>query len=74
MKNEGRGMLYRPFLNYAEDNLDAVREMLRHPNTVPGIGDGGAHCGMVCDASVTFMLSHWTRDRSRGRSWSCPRW
>ena len=41
--------------------------MLRHPGTVLGLGDGGAHCGVLCDASLpTFMLTHWARDRSRG--------
>jgi N-acyl-D-aspartate/D-glutamate deacylase len=41
--------------------------MLRHPSTVLGLGDGGAHCGVLCDASLpTFMLTHWVRDRSRG--------
>jgi N-acyl-D-aspartate/D-glutamate deacylase len=68
MRNGGTGILYRPLLNYAEGNLDAVREMLVHPNTVPGIADGGAHCGMVCDASVpTFSLTHWARDRHGAR-------
>ena len=48
-------------------DLDAVREMLVHPATVLGLGDGGAHCGVLCDASLpTFMLTHWARDRGRG--------
>ncbi|HUS62022.1 MAG TPA: amidohydrolase family protein, partial [Acidimicrobiales bacterium] len=48
-------------------DLEPVREMLLHPATVLGIGDGGAHVGAICDASTpTFMLSHWTRDRTRG--------
>jgi len=41
--------------------------MLLHPRTVLGLSDGGAHCGIICDASMpTFMLTHWTRDRKRG--------
>jgi N-acyl-D-aspartate/D-glutamate deacylase len=41
--------------------------MLTHPATVLGLGDGGAHCGVLCDASLpTFMLTHWARDRTRG--------
>jgi N-acyl-D-aspartate/D-glutamate deacylase len=41
--------------------------MLRHPNTVPGLSDGGAHVGMICDASFpTTLLTHWGRDRDRG--------
>ena len=63
----GRGMLYVPFLNYTEGSLDAVREMIVHPDTVPGLSDGGAHVGMICDGSFpTSMLTHWTRDRTRG--------
>src|SRR3954452_16442168 len=71
--DEGRGMLYVPFLNYADGNLDAVREMLRDPNAVPGLSDGGAHCGIICDASFpTYLLTHWTRDRKRGEKLSIP--
>ena len=58
---------YVPFLNYADGDLDAVREMLVHPNAVLGLGDGGAHVGTICDGSFpTTMLTHWVRDRSRG--------
>jgi N-acyl-D-aspartate/D-glutamate deacylase len=60
-------MLYVPFLNYAEGNLDTTREMLAHPRTVPGLSDGGAHVGTICDGSFpTFLLTHWGRDRRRG--------
>lgn len=63
----GKGMLYVPFLNYVEGSLDAVHEMIVHPATVPGLSDGGAHVGMICDGSFpTSMLTHWTRDRTRG--------
>ena len=63
----GRGILYSPILNYAGGSLDAVREMIVHPDTVPGLSDGGAHVGMICDGSFpTSMLTHWTRDRTRG--------
>jgi N-acyl-D-aspartate/D-glutamate deacylase len=63
----GRGMLYVPFLNYMEGSLDAVHEMIVHPDSVPGLSDGGAHVGMICDGSFpTSMLTHWTRDRTRG--------
>jgi len=69
----GRGMLYLPFLNYAEGSLDACYEMLTHRDTVIGLSDGGAHVGMICDGSFpTFMLTHWTRDRSRGERLSVP--
>jgi N-acyl-D-aspartate/D-glutamate deacylase len=67
LENGGRGMLYVPFVNYSHGDLEAVREMLSHPSAVPGLSDGGAHCGIICDASFpTYLLSHWTRDRTRG--------
>jgi N-acyl-D-aspartate/D-glutamate deacylase len=67
LTNGGRGMLYAPFLNYAEGSLDAARELIIHPLTVPGLSDGGAHVGMICDGSFpTTLLTHWTRDRTRG--------
>jgi N-acyl-D-aspartate/D-glutamate deacylase len=73
LTDDGRGMLYVPFVNYADGNLDAVREMLREPSAVPGLSDGGAHCGIICDASFpTYLLTHWTRDRKRGEKLSIP--
>jgi N-acyl-D-aspartate/D-glutamate deacylase len=64
----GRAFLYTPLLNYADGNLDAVGEMLAHPHTVPGLADGGAHVGTICDASFpTTLLAHWGRDRGHGR-------
>jgi len=63
----GQGLLYIPILNYATGDLDHVREMMLHPQGLLGLADGGAHTGTICDASMpTFMLTHWTRDRSRG--------
>ena len=60
-----------PLLNYADGNLDVVREMLRHEHTVVGLADGGAHVGTICDASFpTTLLTHWVRDRTRGAKWS----
>ncbi|HKS18412.1 MAG TPA: amidohydrolase family protein [Bradyrhizobium sp.] len=73
LSNGGTGMLYIPFLNYTDGNLDVTRAMLIHPNSVPGLSDGGAHCGVICDASFpTYLLTHWTRDRSRGEKLSIP--
>src|SRR5882724_5014221 len=73
LTDEGRGMLYVPFLNYVDGNLDSTREMLSHPNSVRGLSDGGAHCGIICDASFpTYLLTHWTRDRTRGEKLSIP--
>ncbi len=63
-EDEGRAFLFAPFSNYAECNLDASREMMAHPDTVLGLGDGGAHVGLISDASFpTYALSHWGRDR-----------
>ncbi|MBV1918362.1 MAG: amidohydrolase family protein [Sphingomonadaceae bacterium] len=54
-------------LNYNEGNLDETYEMLANPNLISGLGDGGAHVKLICDASLTtFQLSFWTRDRTRG--------
>jgi N-acyl-D-aspartate/D-glutamate deacylase len=62
------GMLYVAAINYQDGNLDAVREMLTHPHTLPGLSDGGAHVGTICDASFpSTLLQHWTRDRSGPR-------
>jgi N-acyl-D-aspartate/D-glutamate deacylase len=73
LEDEGRGMLYVPGTNYAGGNLDAVYDMLSDPSAVPGLSDGGAHCGIICDASFpTFLLTHWTRDRKRGEKLSIP--
>lgn len=67
LDDDGRGLLYVPILNYADGHLDPVREMMLHPRAALGLADGGAHCGVICDASMpTFMLTHWTRDRRRG--------
>jgi N-acyl-D-aspartate/D-glutamate deacylase len=67
LRHDGRELLAYPVLNYAACNADALHEMILHPRSVLGLGDGGAHCGIVCDASMTtFMLTHWARDRRRG--------
>ena len=68
MSSEDEGhLLYLPMLGYVDRNLDAAAEMMRHPATIYGLADGGAHCGVVSDASIpTFLLTHWARDRTRG--------
>ncbi len=66
LADDGRGFIYLPILNYADGHLDHVLELLQHPATVVSLSDGGAHCGVICDAaSPTFMLTHWARDRKR---------
>jgi len=67
LENDGQGLLYVPILNYSDGDLGPAREMLLHPRAAAGLADGGAHCGVICDAGQpTFMLTHWTRDRKRG--------
>ena len=67
MADEGRGLLYSPIINYPGGNLDVAHELLSHPYAVPGLSDGGAHVGTICDASFpTTLLTHWCRDRARG--------
>lgn len=67
LEDDGRALLYSPVLSWVDGNLDAVREMLVHPRTIPGLSDGGAHVGTICDGSFpTSLLTHWCRDRSRG--------
>ncbi|MGA0878974.1 MAG: N-acyl-D-amino-acid deacylase family protein [Ilumatobacteraceae bacterium] len=66
-ENNGTSFLMLPFFNYVGGTQDAIYEMLRHPATVSGLSDGGAHVRMICDASIpTYVLTHWARDRHRG--------
>jgi N-acyl-D-amino-acid deacylase len=66
LEREGREVLYVP-RSYSGYNLDPYREMLTKANSILSLSDGGAHCGAICDANMpTYILSHWTRDRSRG--------
>jgi len=66
-RGDGDTLFYRPLYNYAEQSLDVVREMLLNPDSVPGLSDGGAHYGYICDASFpVYLLAHWGRDRTRG--------
>ena len=68
LENDGHALLLQTIANYADRNLEAAREMLIDPATVPALGDGGAHYGMICDSTyTTFMLSYWGRDRKSGR-------
>ena len=68
LEDDGRALLFAPFANYADHNLDACHDMLAHPDTVMGLGDGGAHVGTISDGSFpTYLLAHWGRDRPHGR-------
>ncbi|HYD50270.1 MAG TPA: amidohydrolase family protein [Terriglobales bacterium] len=67
LQREGKNLIYMPLLNYSELSFEPIAEMLQHPNTVLSLSDGGAHCGVICDAGTpTFLLTHWARDRHRG--------
>ena len=67
MEEDGHGFVYLPLLNYTDFNFDHIHEMLQSDRTVVSLSDGGAHCGVICDASFpTYLLTHWVRDRSRG--------
>jgi N-acyl-D-aspartate/D-glutamate deacylase len=71
--NGGTGFLFFPLHNYFEFNLDNTLTMMRNPNTLFGLSDGGAHVGAICDVSVpTYMLTHWCRDRTRGDKLDLP--
>lgn len=72
LERDGRNTLYTTLCNYAGGNLETSLAMMRHPSAVLGLGDGGAHCGTICDGSYpTFMLTYWVRDR-RGERLSLP--
>ena len=63
----GREFLLLPLLNYAGNNYDHLYDMMSDPVSLQGLGDGGAHCGIICDASMTtYLLSHWVGKRTRG--------
>ena len=67
LQRDGHELLYLPFLNYSGFDFEAIREMLVHPRTVIGLADGGAHCGVICDAGTpTYLLTYWVRGRTRG--------
>ncbi len=68
LEADGHEFLLWPLLNYGSHSYDGLLDMMEDPDTVHGLGDGGAHVGLVCDASMTtYMLTHWVRDRTRGR-------
>jgi len=68
LADNGRALIYHPLFNYQPGDLRFVEEMLEHPHTVMGLSDGGAHCGVISDASFpTTLIQHWGRDRTRGK-------
>jgi N-acyl-D-aspartate/D-glutamate deacylase len=68
IEGDGKNFIFAPFANYAAYNLDCCSEMMQSPHTLIGLGDGGAHVGLISDGSYpTYLLSHWGRDRKTGR-------
>lgn len=68
LDDDGHAMLLVTLANFRDGSLDTVAELIRRDDVVLGLGDGGAHYGMICDASFpTYMLTHWVRDRAAGR-------
>jgi N-acyl-D-aspartate/D-glutamate deacylase len=66
LEDNGHALFYFPVYNYTQMNYDNVLTMMRHPKALPGLSDGGAHVGTICDASFpTYLLAHWTRDRMK---------
>ena len=67
LEKEGKALIYHPLFNYQTGDLSLVEKMLKHPYTIAGLGDAGAHCGAISDASFpTTLVQHWSRDRDRG--------
>lgn len=65
--DEGRNLVLFPYTNYAYYHMDEVHQMISHPATLLGLGDGGAHCGIACDAgNTTLAMAFWTRGRTKG--------
>jgi N-acyl-D-aspartate/D-glutamate deacylase len=68
LDNDGHAMLLVTLANFRDNSLDTVAELIQRDDIILGLGDGGAHYGMICDASFpTYMLTHWARDRESGR-------
>jgi N-acyl-D-aspartate/D-glutamate deacylase len=67
MENDGTGYVWDAFVNYTDFNLDHVYDLLCSEASMVSLSDAGAHCGAICDVSMpTFLLTFWTRDRTRG--------
>ncbi|WP_094287769.1 N-acyl-D-amino-acid deacylase family protein [Mycobacterium lehmannii] len=68
LDDDGHAILLVTLANFRDGTLDTVADLIRRDDVVLGLGDGGAHYGMICDASFpTYMLTHWSRDRAAGR-------
>ena len=73
LQNDGKQLLYYPIGNYMDGSLDASKRMIESDYSLLALGDGGAHCSTICDASFpTHMLTFWGRDRKRGPKIELP--
>jgi N-acyl-D-aspartate/D-glutamate deacylase len=73
LEGDGQGMLWAGFANIIDGSLESALAMMKSPATVIGLGDGGAHYGLICDSSYpTFLLSYWGRDRTKGERLPVP--
>ncbi len=67
LKNDGKTFIWAPFGPYPNHNLDFYKMIIEFESSVAGLSDGGAHCGLICDASMpTWNISHWSKDREKG--------
>jgi N-acyl-D-aspartate/D-glutamate deacylase len=68
LADDGKGFIFTCLVNYANYDLEAVKEMYSRQHVIPGLSDGGAHVAFISDASFpTFLFSYWGRDRKDGR-------
>ena len=68
LDDDGHAILLGAMANFENNSLDTIGELMRRDDVVLGLGDGGAHYGMICDSSFpTYLLAHWARDRDKGR-------
>ena len=68
LDDDGHAMLLVALANFRNSSLETIAELIPREDVVLGLGDGGAHYGMICDASFpTYVLTHWVRDRASGK-------
>jgi len=73
LEDDGKALLYLPFAGYTRGGLDETYDLLQREAILPGLGDGGAHVGSICDSSFpAFLLSHWVQGRTRGPKLELP--
>ncbi|MHA3790682.1 amidohydrolase family protein [Sphingomonas sp. YL-JM2C] len=74
LERDGHEVLYRPMGNAEGEKFESSgRHLVKHPYTVPALGDGGAHYSMICDAAyTTYFLTYWVRDADPDRRIELP--